>query len=994
MEPVPIRIEHILSSLDCPVRLIHRRNGRVPSCQRDASLIAGVRGIEAFRFVARWCLVGGRYPDSSLPMASLEESRLASGWHTLSPIKAAGFEVDIDLLHSTPDAIEIFDIVGSSIYGLKAMGSYASDLLPAGHPDARGWPQLITLRGEPRAVFRASLLRIACMTYVIEQALSALGDDRPVRPRIVMLNRLGKDSRFDLMSNVDVRGESAVFRQVPPQDWRSQLVSAFDVNEEVAHLRSSDAMSRSCRWAGLSLNQILMDVTWLWSMSDREPGRMAVTERGWKCRKCEFRTEPRGDSGFAECWWDESGKLDELLTLYRGDRYSLPGSRADGRWVHEVATADPPIGLVDLTIEGESPIEERQRRQQRSLRDGSVVLEFEGRSSWRSRLGVESRRVAVFISSTFRDFEEERELIVNRVFPELARRGRERAVEIIPIDLRVGITESQSTAGLTLPICLQEIERASPYFIGLLGERYGWIPEPDLYPDDLLAREPWLKEHAGGASVTELEIIHGVLNDPEGRGQATFYFREAGYAEVRGGEFVSTGDVERARLERLKKRVRRSLHPVVEYERPTDLVDLMINDIWAKIDAQYPAESVPDENARGSQADRHFARVRSRGVVGRLQTQARLFEILEESSGDANPLIVVTGPPGIGKTAFLARAAETLRRRHPRTGLQDYYVDVRPSSSDLRFLLGRMSHDCLRLVAERSGPMEVGAEKPGGTGTTLFSTANDWAETNGRDSVIFIDGLERIEHIDDLGWLPDRIPPGLKVVVSARRVSGSIKDQGRSLMELPLAHLRNADVERYVRNRLRCVGRGIEDRHLARILDHRLAGLPAFLRPLCDELDSWGSRESLDARVVEILEVEEVGDLFGLILERLETESDVEGVRAVLLAIWASGGWLSESILREFTGVTPLAYALVRHRIRDGIVEGVAGLDYACSYLRESVRDRYLRRSEDRRELHERLLAWWEARSDESYAAEAIRHHMVSLGTLAEGESSGKGDGI
>ena len=90
-----------------------------------------------------------------------------------------------------------------------------------------------------------------------------------------------------------------------------------------------------------------------------------------------------------------------------------------------------------------------------------------------------SRVVRVFISSTFRDFGVERDLLIKRVFPELRLRARDRFVEVIGVDLRWGITEAQSQQGETLPICLREIERSRPYFIGLLGERYGWTPALD-----------------------------------------------------------------------------------------------------------------------------------------------------------------------------------------------------------------------------------------------------------------------------------------------------------------------------------------------------------------------------------------------------------------------------------------------------------------------------------------------------------------------------------
>ena len=68
----------------------------------------------------------------------------------------------------------------------------------------------------------------------------------------------------------------------------------------------------------------------------------------------------------------------------------------------------------------------------------------------------------------------------------------------------------------------------APYFIGLLGERYGWIP--DEIPQELIEQEDWLKEHLQH-SVTELEILHGVLNDPQMNDHALFYFRDSAYLD-------------------------------------------------------------------------------------------------------------------------------------------------------------------------------------------------------------------------------------------------------------------------------------------------------------------------------------------------------------------------------------------------------------------------------------------------------------------------------
>ena len=85
------------------------------------------------------------------------------------------------------------------------------------------------------------------------------------------------------------------------------------------------------------------------------------------------------------------------------------------------------------------------------------------------------RFMRVFVSSTFRDMQAERDELVKFVFPQIRKLCEQRGVAWGEVDLRWGITDEQTAEGEVLPICLDEIRRCS-YFIGLLGERYGWVP--------------------------------------------------------------------------------------------------------------------------------------------------------------------------------------------------------------------------------------------------------------------------------------------------------------------------------------------------------------------------------------------------------------------------------------------------------------------------------------------------------------------------------------
>jgi len=120
--------------------------------------------------------------------------------------------------------------------------------------------------------------------------------------------------------------------------------------------------------------------------------------------------------------------------------------------------------------------------------------------------------VSIFISSTFKDMHSERDILVKKVFPELREKLLPYRIKLVDIDLRWGITEEQSENDKTIAFCLDSIEGCRPFFLGMLGERYGWIPEHDH--EELNHKFPGLKLMEA-SSITAMEIIHGVLSQEE-----------------------------------------------------------------------------------------------------------------------------------------------------------------------------------------------------------------------------------------------------------------------------------------------------------------------------------------------------------------------------------------------------------------------------------------------------------------------------------------------
>lgn len=266
----------------------------------------------------------------------------------------------------------------------------------------------------------------------------------------------------------------------------------------------------------------------------------------------------------------------------------------------------------------------------------------------------DQRVIRVFVSSTFRDMQAERDELVLRVFPQLRRLWEERGVTWGEVDLRWGIPEEEAAEGKVLPICLEEIRRCRPYFIGLLGERYGWIP--DSIPAEVVEREPWLREHvAGRKSVTELEILHGVFNNPDMAGHAYFYFRDMAFIEKvpqeRRQDFNAEDAETAEKLKELKKRIKHSEFPVQEnYPDAKALGQLVLADFTALINRLYPEGEQPLPLERERMDHEAFARSRASVYIGRQE----YFDRLDAHVADDGPPLVVLGESGSGKSALLS----------------------------------------------------------------------------------------------------------------------------------------------------------------------------------------------------------------------------------------------------------------------------------------------------------------------------------------------------
>ena len=591
----------------------------------------------------------------------------------------------------------------------------------------------------------------------------------------------------------------------------------------------------------------------------------------------------------------------------------------------------------------------------------------------------DERTIRVFISSTFRDMQIERDELVKRIFPQIRKLCEERGVTWGEVDLRWGITEAQSRKGEVLPICLAEIQRCRPYFIGLLGQRYGWVP--DEHPDGLITEQPWLKEHTDH-SITELEILHGVLNDPEMAKHAFFYFRDPAYieglpAEEQGEclEGPSEEEVEkygreeaerraeerRKKLAALKERIRRSDFPVREdYEDPAALGQRVLEDLTALVDRLFPAGEQPDPLDRQAAEHAAFARSRTGVYIGR---QTYFDRLNAHATGDDDPL-VVRGESGSGKSALLANWALAYREAHPDALVLTHFIGATPHSADWRAMLRR-------IMGEFKRRFDLPEEIPGDPDELRAAFANGLHQAAARVKVVLVlDALNQLEDREgapDLVWLPPAIPDNVRLVVStlSGRALDALEERGWPALEVE--PLRPGERQTLIQDYLASYRKRLNPEREARMAEAPQAANPLFLRAALEELRLFGEHEALGDRIDYYLEAEGIDALYGKILARYEEDYERERpglVREAMSLLWAARRGLSEAELLELLGADgeplPRAYWSTLYLAAEGSLVDRAGLiDFSHDYLRQAVQDRYLETEADRRDAHRHLADYF-----------------------------------
>lgn len=557
----------------------------------------------------------------------------------------------------------------------------------------------------------------------------------------------------------------------------------------------------------------------------------------------------------------------------------------------------------------------------------------------------------VFISSTFRDLQEEREHLIKKIFPEIRSLCRERGITFTEVDLRWGITDEEQRDGRVIGTCLDEVARCRPYFIGILGTRYGWVPTvADIAADaGLVETRPWLAEAVrDGLSLTAMEFSEGLLATGRTTSDGALVYRRSG----NGPNLAEPG------VEELVARTAAVGYRVQEFVDAPSLGALVRADLLALVERMDGSAEAASSAELERRAHAAFAASRAHGYVER----PGLVERFEAWMRDGAAPLLVTGPSGLGKSSFIASLAASMRDSDQSAFVVEHYVGASDASTSVDGMIRHLL-EAIGDGLELDEPVPESQQELENALQPWLYRLDHLARERGRTSVIFIDAVDQLEERGrSMAWLPERLPSTLRIVLSTGpgAVAEAVAARGCSTLDIgPLDDrgVREAIVARYLGGYHKRVARA----ELDRITRAPSAGSPLFLRVVSEELRLHGTHETIGEVVDRYAAAADVDELFTLVLERIERDYGRAPVRTTLGLLFAARNGLSEHELLEVSGLNRIELSRLLFAFDYHLIRRDALLGFFHDHLRRAVERRYLVTGATLVELHRQLGAYFAA---------------------------------
>jgi tetratricopeptide (TPR) repeat protein len=621
---------------------------------------------------------------------------------------------------------------------------------------------------------------------------------------------------------------------------------------------------------------------------------------------------------------------------------------------------------------------------------------------------IEDREIRIFLSSTFKDMEQERNYLVNMVFPGLSKLCRKRDVTLFEVDLRWGVPDDPVDKGRTVEICLDEVNKTHPFFIGILGDRYGSVPKDDKAKLEAITavledrkEYSWVGEELEkGASITEIEIQNGFLR-PKDDVHAYFYFRSPSMAVPWLSELKAESDNSKLKLDCLKKKILdKNPDFVRNYSSIEDLGKLVKEDFEDLLNKLFPEEGGISDLEKERLEQWAFLRSKTVGYVPIPEMELCLSEFAENDG----PCLVITGDSGMGKSTLLAnwiykRIDSTARQKTGRARFKRgepifHFIGQSGAQGDYRKIMMRLIGEIRDIYPSETASVEQiiqqdGADRKIEELQNLFFAIKETGKL-----ILVFDGVDKLTDDDAklFNWLLN-FPPNVKIIFSTKKHDVSMDFFSRmkySIHDMPVISMkmRKQMILDYLE--LFKKDNGLNNEQIENITKDKKSENPLVLNTVLEELRIFGNRKGLDNEIHRYIEAENITKWFDMVLDRFEkTFNDIKGnfVKDVLSLLFVSRNGLSEEEICELNGPpakpTPMLYwvqlfdGMAYHlTVRGGLIV------FSNVFIRDAVKKRYLAEDAAVAEYRKRIAEYMNSPSvsDERRKNDEVPYQLFELG--------------
>ena len=546
---------------------------------------------------------------------------------------------------------------------------------------------------------------------------------------------------------------------------------------------------------------------------------------------------------------------------------------------------------------------------------------------------IKNRNIRVFISSTFSDMQPERNYLINRVFPRLQVEASKRNVSITPLDLRWGVTEDEAKSGKVIQVCLQEIENSHPFFIGLVGNRYGWCPTKDELKKNEILYERWggwlERDIAEGMSVTEIEMQYGVLRSKEEL-DAFFYIKDGGVDEK--------DDVDK--LERLRNTIRNNgRYPVEEYDSIESLGAKVEKAFIELLDKRFPIGNI-SEHDKERYANDAFLQSRIQAYIAKADNVKAIDDFINNPE---QHYLVISGDSGIGKSSLIANWIKN--NPENKYNVIYHFVGNGVNTSNHSQILDYLYEEIYNLYDLQLIPDE---SLKRGTKESIDNLLNQIA--NKKELLIIIDGINQIVNVDNaklLNWLPYS-HKNVKWLFST--IPNDTTYETFTYRKFPIFNLVPLDSQdriMYISNYLEKYGKHLTDKQVELIANDRQNENMLVLRTMLDELLCFGIHKQLDERIDYYLKPNSIESFFQQVLGRYELDFPDGFVENVLSLMVFSRSGLQEREIIGMTSANQLQWSQFYCAFRNNLIISGGFITFSHRYIADAVKKRYVKNEDE-----------------------------------------------